>query len=214
MPASNGDHDLSSGVTFLQISEGVRDFAQRKLLLACTRLAEPSQIGLHFAVVLTPYTGGEVHEGPRRSSNRRCVFLRFAVQPAILTDRSSPSRTADVIDTSPLLDQPLRVRAAFATRLLQCGIFSRVVDVLSSTGAITTINNLNTQFEVGAGGFQGSTNPAYVYTVIDAGPNAASHDDVRVLTNSLANAHVGRGVPFCSTRTTQRASTFRRITSS
>ena len=51
---------------------------------------------------------------------------------------------------------------------------------------IATINDLNTQLEVGAGGFQGSTNPAYVYTVIDAGPNAASHDDVRVLTNSLA----------------------------
>jgi hypothetical protein len=90
-----------------------------------------------------------------------------------------------VIDTNPLRDQPLRVREAFATRLLQCGIVSRVVDALSSTGAITTINDLNTRFAVGAGGFAGFTNPSYVYTVIDNGPNAASTGDVKVLTDSL-----------------------------
>ena len=60
-----------------------------------------------------------------------------------------------------------------------------MIDALSSTGAITTINGLNTHFEVGAGGFAGSTNPAYVYTVIDSGPNAASIDDIKVLTDSL-----------------------------
>ena len=38
---------------------------------------------------------------------------------------------------------------------------------------------------MGAGGFAGRTNPSFVYTVIDAGPNAASADDVRVLTDSL-----------------------------
>ena len=37
----------------------------------------------------------------------------------------------------------------------------------------------------GAGGFAGDTNPAYVYTVIDNGPNAASLDDIKVLTDSL-----------------------------
>ena len=59
------------------------------------------------------------------------------------------------------------------------------MDALSSTGAITTINELNTHFAVGAGGFAGQTNPAYVYTVIDSGPNAASLRDVAVLTDSL-----------------------------
>jgi len=68
---------------------------------------------------------------------------------------------------------------------LQCGLVRRVVDVLSSTGAITTINDLNTHFAVGAGGFAGRTNPSYVYTVIDNGPNAASVGDVKVLTDSL-----------------------------
>jgi hypothetical protein len=97
-----------------------------------------------------------------------------------------PIANTAVIDTTPLRDQPLKVREAFANRLLQCGIVSRVVDVLSSTGAINTINNLNTSFAVGAGGFAGHTNPSYVYTVIDDGPNAASINDVKVLTDSLA----------------------------
>ena len=96
-----------------------------------------------------------------------------------------PVANPAVIDTTPLRDQPLKVREAFATRLLQCGIVSRVVDALSSTGAITTINDLNTHFAVGAGGFAGATNPSYVYTVIDGGPNAASFGDIKVLTDSL-----------------------------
>jgi hypothetical protein len=96
-----------------------------------------------------------------------------------------PIANPDVIDTTPLREQPLRVREAFANRLLQCGIVSRVVDALSSTRAISTINDLNTRFAVGAGGFAGSTNPSYVYTVIDNGPNAASQSDVDVLTDAL-----------------------------
>jgi hypothetical protein len=90
-----------------------------------------------------------------------------------------------VIDTTALQQQPLRIREAFVTRLFQCGIVNQIVDVLSSTGAVTTINDLNTHFAVGAGGFQGETNPAFVYTVIDSGPNAASQRDVKALTNSL-----------------------------
>ena len=96
-----------------------------------------------------------------------------------------PIANPAVIDTTALRDQPLKVREAFATRLLQCGIVSQVVEALSSTGAITTINDLNTHFSVGAGGFAGSTNPSYFYTVIDNGPNAASLADIKVLTDSL-----------------------------
>ena len=96
-----------------------------------------------------------------------------------------PIANPDVIDTTPLRNQPLRVREAFATRLLQCGVVGQVVDVLSATRAIKTINNLNTSFSVGAGGFAGETNPAYVYTVIDSGPNAASQSDIKVMTDSL-----------------------------
>lgn len=96
-----------------------------------------------------------------------------------------PIANPAVIDTRPLRDQGLDVREAFAERLLQCGIVDKVIDTLSSKGAITTINNLNTRFAVAAGGFAGNTNPAYVYTVIDSGPNAASIDDIKVLTDSL-----------------------------
>jgi hypothetical protein len=96
-----------------------------------------------------------------------------------------PIANPTVIDTTALQDQPLKIREAFATRLFQCGIVNEVVEALSSTGAVTTINNLNTHFAVGAGGFAGETNPAFVYTVIDSGPNAASHRDIKALTNSL-----------------------------
>ena len=96
-----------------------------------------------------------------------------------------PIANPAVIDTGPLQNTSLKVREAFAAHLLQCGIVSQVVDALTATGAITTINGLNTRFEVGAGGFAGRTNPAYVYTVIDDGPNAASIEDVKVLTDSL-----------------------------
>ena len=96
-----------------------------------------------------------------------------------------PIANPAVIDTAPLRDQPLRVREKFAERLLQCGIVTDVIQALTSKGAISTVNDLNTEFEVGAGGFAGSTNPAYVYTVIDSGPNAARNDDIKVLTDSL-----------------------------
>jgi len=96
-----------------------------------------------------------------------------------------PIANPAVLDTSLLRHQPLGVREAFARQLLQCGIVDQVIDALAETHAVNTINGLSTRFEVGAGGFAGATNPAYVYTVIDSGPNAASHDDIKVLTDSL-----------------------------
>jgi len=96
-----------------------------------------------------------------------------------------PIANPAVIDTTPLRDQKLRVRVEFAKRLFGCGIVDDVIDVLNKTHAISTVNDLNTHFQVGAGGFAGETNPAFVYTVIDDGPNAASLDDVKVLTDSL-----------------------------
>ncbi len=96
-----------------------------------------------------------------------------------------PIANPAVIDTQPLGNQDLEVREAFAARLLQCGIVDVVIDVLTLTDAISTINGLNTSFEVAAGGFAGNTNPTYAYTMIDGGPNAASIDDIKVLTDSL-----------------------------
>ncbi len=96
-----------------------------------------------------------------------------------------PIANPAVIDTEPLRAQDLKVREAFAKQLFKCGIVDEVIDALTAARAIRTVNDLNTRFEVGAGGFAGETNPAYVYTVIDDGPNAASHDDIKVLTDSL-----------------------------
>lgn len=112
-------------------------------------------------------------------------FSSFSAALANTYGSVEPFANPAVIDTRPLRDQGLDVREAFAERLLQCGIVDQVIRVLSSTGAATTINGLNTRFEVGAGGFFGNTNPSYVYTVIDSGPNAASMNDIKVLTDSL-----------------------------
>jgi hypothetical protein len=111
------------------------------------------------------------------------AFVRSA--PASTFGSVEPIPNPAVIDTRALRDQPLGVREDFARQLLQCGIVDQVIRALTSTHAISTINGLNTRFQVGAGGFAGHTNPAYVYTVIDGGPNAASLDDVKVLTDSL-----------------------------
>jgi hypothetical protein len=96
-----------------------------------------------------------------------------------------PIANPAVIDTRPLREQDLEVRVEFARRLFGCGIVDDVIGALTAARAIRTVNDLNTRFEVGAGGFAGETNPAYVYTIIDDGPNAASLDDVKVLTDSL-----------------------------
>jgi hypothetical protein len=96
-----------------------------------------------------------------------------------------PIPNPTVLDTRPLRDQPLEVREAFAARLLQCGVVDQVTGALAAAGAITTINDANTDFAVAAGGFAGSTNPTYAYTVADSGPNAATHADISVLTDSL-----------------------------
>lgn len=96
-----------------------------------------------------------------------------------------PIANPAVINTDPLREQALDVREAFAERLLQCGIVDQVIQALTSSRAVMTINSLNTEFEVGAGGFAGSTNPSYVYTAIDSGPNAASIGDIKVLTDSM-----------------------------
>ena len=61
----------------------------------------------------------------------------------------------------------------------------RVIEALSSTRAITTDQRPEHALRGRRGRIRRATNPAYVYTVIDSGPNAASPDDIKVLTDSL-----------------------------
>lgn len=90
-----------------------------------------------------------------------------------------------IIDTTPIRDLSLTTREVLADRILACGVVKDVIASLTETGAISTINRSNSIFDVSAGGFAGSTSPAIVYSMEDSGPNAASHDDIEVLTDSL-----------------------------
>ena len=74
----------------------------------------------------------------------------------------------------------------WSNRLLNdCHIVQNVIDALASNGAITTVTAVNTRVRVAAGGFEGITDPSYVFTVTDSGPNAVSAADVNVLDNAL-----------------------------
>jgi hypothetical protein len=69
--------------------------------------------------------------------------------------------------------------------LSECLAVDSVIEALTAHGAITTITPANTRVVVAAGGFEGATNPSYVFTVQDSGPGAASTRDVDVLDNAL-----------------------------
>ena len=118
---------------------------------------------------------------------RLCVVFILWCAPALANTYASvePIATPAVIDTGALQAQPLAIRTQFAQTVSGCGFITDVMDALSATGATTTINDLNTSYAVGAGGFAGATNPSFVFTFLDDGPNAASRHDILVLTNSL-----------------------------
>jgi hypothetical protein len=74
----------------------------------------------------------------------------------------------------------------WSERLLnQCLVVDQVVEALSANGAISTVTTANTRFRVAAGGFEGSTNPSYVFTVRDSGIGSVNAADVDVLDNAL-----------------------------
>src|SRR5262245_58443073 len=74
----------------------------------------------------------------------------------------------------------------WSQRLLsECLAVDNVIEALSAHRAITSVTAANTRFVVAAGGFEGATNPSYVFTVQDSGPGAASGSDVNVLDNAL-----------------------------
>jgi hypothetical protein len=74
----------------------------------------------------------------------------------------------------------------WSSRLLnECRIVQDVIDELSEDELITTVTGTNTSVGVAAGGFEGVTNPAYVFKMRDSGPGAVSEADVTVLSNAL-----------------------------
>jgi hypothetical protein len=76
--------------------------------------------------------------------------------------------------------------ALWSERLLcECHLVQDVIYTLADNRAITTVTLSNTRFAVAAGGFEGLTDPSYVFTIEDAGPYAASAADIYVLDNAL-----------------------------
>jgi hypothetical protein len=74
----------------------------------------------------------------------------------------------------------------WSQRLLDdCLVVDNVIGTLSNHEAITSITTANTRFVVGSGGFEGTTNPAFVFTIRDAGAGSVSQADVNVLSNAL-----------------------------
>ena len=66
-----------------------------------------------------------------------------------------------------------------------CHIVQNVIKVLSDNRAISTVNSKNTSFRVAAGGFEGVTDPTYVFTIDDSKHKGVSAADVNVLDNAL-----------------------------
>ena len=74
----------------------------------------------------------------------------------------------------------------WSTRLLDdCGIVEDVISALRRNGAISTVRAGNLRVRVGAGGFEAVTNPSFIFTLRDSGPEAVSAADVDVLDNAL-----------------------------
>jgi hypothetical protein len=75
----------------------------------------------------------------------------------------------------------------WSQRLLnECRVVDSVIDALSANEAISSvILGANTRVVVAAGGFEGRTNPSFVFTVQDSGAGAVTETDVDVLGNAL-----------------------------
>jgi hypothetical protein len=79
--------------------------------------------------------------------------------------------------------------ALWSQRLLNdCGIVQNVVLTLADNKAISTIHPSNTRYGLAAGGFEGVTDPSYVFRIDDSGPSAASAADIFTLDNALGYA--------------------------
>jgi len=134
-------------------------------------------------------------------TTRRAVFSRIALLVLLTaTLRAHSDVTVTCMSVEPIPSQDVIGEDALATlenagygtlarwseRLLDdCNIVQRVIDALDDAGAISTVHRGNTSVEVAAGGFEGVTNPSFVFTVRDSGRRAASAADINVLDNAL-----------------------------
>jgi hypothetical protein len=119
------------------------------------------------------------------------LLITILAQPVAATTyiSSEPIPTQDVVGQNALdLIEGIGYSnlEIWSNRLLNdCNVVQSVIDVLAANGAISTVNSINTKFRVAAGGFEAVTNPSFVFTVQDSGPNAVSAADITVLSNAL-----------------------------
>jgi hypothetical protein len=139
---------------------------------------------------------------PNANSTRRRTLLTFCATiwlaftllaaPATATTFLSvePIPSQDVVgqdNLAKMLNLGYTNLELWSRKLLhECGIVKNVVDVLSDHAAIRTIEpRRNTEVRVAAGGFEGVTNPSFVFTIEDTGRLGASAADIGVLSNAL-----------------------------
>jgi hypothetical protein len=131
----------------------------------------------------------------RRTISRFVTALVLAVMSAAHSVRATtyisvePIPSRDVVGEDALaaiLSAGYENLERWSNLLLnQCGMVQSVIDALASNRAIGTVNAGNTSFRVAAGGFESITNPSFVATVLDSGPDAVSDEDITVLDNAL-----------------------------
>jgi hypothetical protein len=74
----------------------------------------------------------------------------------------------------------------WSQRLLdECRVVDFVIDALRADATISSVTSTNTRVVVAAGGFEGGTNPSFVFTVKDSGAGSVTEADVDVLANAL-----------------------------
>jgi len=74
----------------------------------------------------------------------------------------------------------------WSQRLLhECRVVDSVIDALTANAAISSVTSTNRRVVVAAGGFEGGTNPSFVFTVKDSGAGSVTEADVDVLGNAL-----------------------------
>ena len=74
----------------------------------------------------------------------------------------------------------------WSQRLLgECRVVDSVIDALTANATISSVTSTNTRVVVAAGGFEGGTNPSFVFTVKDSGAGSVTEADVDVLGNAL-----------------------------
>jgi len=139
-----------------------------------------------------------VHQNRAKKRSRVPVFTWIVLVGAMLAARPLIAQTyvsAEPIPSVQIVGKADLAKieglgysnlALWSERLLDdCGIVQNVIVTLSDNKAISTIFRGNTRYGLAAGGFEGVTDPSYVFRTVDSGPQAASAADIFVLDNAL-----------------------------